>query len=460
MSPRKLIFIAIVTLLVLWLLYGVWKLNNTEPKSNISLTGSLSIWILSDTTEWFESIKEWFYEYAPEYKNASIEFRKFSDYNSYQKILLSALADQKWPDIFMVEAWSDTLLEEKVEPIPEEYINISDFDKRFEDIFLPLVVTNTWSEILTRSLRWVPLWYETLGIYYNKSLLLTVPKTWNEVAMMYQDGSRWDIYPTNIGMSPRYTPHASDIIALLLAQSGKNSYKDMDSADDILSEYLAYGTMPITTLADEGVSWWSLADNGETLDTEWLTTIDMFIRGNISFIVWYPSTVDAIEDAKKRAWVEAVNSIILTEKIPQNSLGGTAMNIARYKYFWLSKSTQNPDLWVKFLGYLLTEDAQSRYIQSFPGYIPAQRAFYDASRNTALSNIFSRTKLDSFIPSLGEQLVVFDYGERVQFEQFLLDNIDRNSKIDKNNILSTLSERIQCSMVSLSGEQEWMTCSE
>jgi hypothetical protein len=106
------------------------------------------------------------------------------------------------------------------------------------------------------------------------------------------------------------------------------------------------------------------------------------------------------------------------------------------------------------LGYLLTEDAQSRYIQSFPGYIPAQRAFYEASQNTALSNIFSRTKLDSFIPSLGEQLVVFDYGERAQFEQFLLDNIDRNSKIDKNNILSTLSERIQCSIVSLSGEQE------
>lgn len=460
MSPRKLIFIAIVTLFVLWLLYGVWKLNNAEPKKNISLTGSLSIWILSDTTEGYESIKEGFYEYAPEYQNASIAFRKFSDYSSYQKILLSALADQNWPDIFMVEAGSDSILEEKVEPIPEAYIDISDFDKRFEDIFLPLVVTNTGSDIMSRSLRWIPLWYETLGIYYNKSLLLTVPKTWNEVAMMYQDGSRWDIYPTNIGMSPRYTPHASDIIALLLAQSGDASYQDMDASDDILSEYLAYGTTPLMTLTDDGVTWWSLSDNGESLDTEWLTTIDMFIRGKISFIVWYPSTVDIIEDAKKRAWVEAVNSIILTDKIPQDSIGATPVNIARYRYFWLSKSTKNPDLWAKFLNYLLTEDAQSRYIQSFPGYIPAQRAFYETSRNTALSNIFSRTKLDSFIPALGEQLVVFDYGDRVQFEQFLLDNIDRNSKIDKNNILSTLSARIQCSVVSVSGQQEWSKCTE
>ena len=110
-----------------------------RPTKVTSLSGSLSIWLIGDTTEGYDTLKEGFKTFAPEYKNIDITFRKFSDTASYQKILLSTLADGNGPDIFMVEAGADTILKEKLEPIPSEYIQIGDFEKRFDDLFLPLL---------------------------------------------------------------------------------------------------------------------------------------------------------------------------------------------------------------------------------------------------------------------------------------------------------------------------------
>lgn len=47
---------------------------------------------------------------------------------------------------------------------------------------------------------------------------------------MYTDGVVPNTFPTNIGMGPRYTPYATDIIAYFMEKSGVNSY-DSNSGD-------------------------------------------------------------------------------------------------------------------------------------------------------------------------------------------------------------------------------------
>ena len=53
------------------------------------------------------------------------------------------------------------------------------------------------------------------------------------------------------------------------------------------------------------------------MDTEKLTTIDLFMRGKIAFVIGYPSLITDIEKAQKRAGAEAVDSLILSEHIPR-----------------------------------------------------------------------------------------------------------------------------------------------
>ncbi len=429
------------------------------------MSGSLNIWIVWDTTLWYDTLIEWFRAYAPEYRNAPITFKKFSDYASYQKILLSTLADGNGPDIFMVEAGADTILRDKVESIPSRYVDVSDFEKRFDDVFLPLIETS-WegTKTLSTALRGVPLGYETLGIFYNKSLIIQTAKTWNEVSMMYTDGQGTGVFPTNIGLSQRYTPFASDILGYFLLEEWITDYTQIDTADKAFDKYFEFSQTPVlpsdtTDEADDSSVPKSLIDMQESLDVSRLTTVDMFMRGEIAFIVGYPSMIGTLEDAKKRAGTSYKNMIVLTEKIPQDSLWDARLNIAKYKYFWLSKMSKNSMFWVRFLNYLATEDAERRYLVAFPHYIPAQRSFYSAAASNSLSSVFPQAKLDSFIPKLWDTVRLFQYGNKWLFESIFAEEIDRNGKIDKNNIKNTLKSRISCEIIESSGKTPPENCS-
>ena len=79
------------------------------------------------------------------------------------------------------------------------------------------------------------------------------------------------------------------------------------------------------------------------MDVGSLTTVDLFMRGRIAMLVGYPSLIREIEKSEKRAGSEALGDLILTEKLPQDSLGKNRSNLARYRYLAVSKKTGNPD---------------------------------------------------------------------------------------------------------------------
>jgi maltose-binding protein MalE len=462
MSLRKIIFIAVSVLLTLGILFAFWKLSNSSQTPTTKVWWNLNIWILDDTTEGFEKLEEWFKKSFPEYSSVTLDFKKFNDYGSYQKILLSTLADGNGPDIFMVEHGADSILRDKLEPIPSSIIDIPSFEKRFEDIFLDLVENTGSTEVLTQYLRGVPLGYETLGIFYNKSLLINVPKTWNDVSQLYLGTLAPGVFPTNIGMSPRYTPETSSILAYFLAAGGHDSYASVKEWISALDMYTSFANTPIvsgTTWGEEDIETTEILwDREDILSRERLTTYDLFIRWEIAFVIGYPRNIRELEDAKKRAGTKSVDALILSEKLPQESLDAKATNIARYKYLWLSKTSNNSDLWAAFLNYLTTEDAGRIYLTSFPEYIPAQRIYYESARNTSISSIFPRIRLGDFIPD-GMTLFSFDYGNKWEFEKILTDTIDRNDKIDKNNILDEISARIYCDVIGTDPGSGWDACS-
>ncbi len=452
MSGRKILFLIIIGVLFVAGLLFLWKVswNSWTPKKE--KVDTLTLWVVWGTTEQYDTLFADFGKYAPEYSKTKISVRVFPDHEQYQRILLSTLADGKWPDIIGIEAWGDDLLEKQITLIPEDYIDIKDFEKKYEDIFLPLLVETGSKDAKTRSIKGIPLGYETLGLFYNKSLLRTLPKTWNDVSVMYDDASLPGVLPINLGMWPRFVPDATDIISYFLISRGITDYAKMEWSD-ALSEYTSYSEASTKNPSGENssVEWGeknSLILWKDTMETEKISTIDLFMRWKIAIIVWYPSLAWEIEKAYKRAGSDATDGLILTERLPQDSLGKSEKNIARYQYLAVSNKSSYQIASAKLLEYLGTETIRRKTIEIFPGLISPEKSYYQEQENSPLSRLFARAQLSAFIPSVWEKLEVFHYGEKRLFTEMLGDYLDRNEKTD-NNILENITKAVKCELESL-----------
>ena len=251
MSKNKIIFLVIIGIIFIALFITVMYISrqNKTPNSNKDI---VKIWITDGTTEAYESIIDGFKKYAPKYaKTDFIIEKQFNDADRYRQLLLNVFTEWSGPDIFMLKSGEDEILETKIIPIPDSVIDFSDFDKRYDDIFQDLVYSTGSGKDKETVLKWVPLGYETLGIFYNKSIIREVPKTWNELENLYRNFSSGK-FPTNIGLGPTYTPNMSDILPIWFNEIDVTSYKDVATNKDALGNYIDYSTMEIGSQSNDG----------------------------------------------------------------------------------------------------------------------------------------------------------------------------------------------------------------
>ncbi len=459
MSTRKIIFLILIGVSLLAGLFFLWKVSQSQATRKAEKVNELSIWVVWGTTEQYNSLFADFGKYAPDYSRTKLSVRIFSDYKQYRRVLLSTLADGKWPDIFQVEALGDDILEKQIAPIPEEYIDIKDFEKKYEDIFLPLLTETGSKSQKTRSIKGIPLGYETLGIFYNKSLLRSLPKTWNDVSLMYSDASLPGVLPINIGMWPRFVPDATDIVWYFLLNSGVSDYSDAGNSN-ALSEYGSYKNSQTQSTGNdnpESDSWRSLASYQGYMETEKLSTLDLFMRGKIAMIVGFPSAMTEIEKSYKRAGNEATEWLILTERLPESSLGTSSVNIARYRYLGVSSKSAYQVASAKLLEYLGTPSAREKTLELFPYLISPEKSYYTLEEQSSLSKLFAKAKMWPFIPYAGQKIQLFHYGEKSIFEEILWEELDRNEKID-NNLLSKVSSAVKCEIETLENKTVSESC--
>lgn len=445
MSPRKIIFFVIVGILLVTIIGTVAYISGNKP-TNTSGQGAIKIWITDGTTESYAPLIEWFRKYAKDYAKTEIIIEKQSnDADRYRTLLLSTLTEGNGPDIFMLHSGEDAILETKIEPIPSNLLEFWDFNKRYDDIFQDLVSsTGSWKDKIN-TLKGVPLGYETLGVFYNKSLLREVPKTWNDLENLYND-SNFEWIPSNIGLGPIYTPNMIDIIPLWFNEKWVREYTNMENVWDSLSSYLNYSTLPYwqTTNTEESTTnKQTLSDKKWAMMQEKLTTLDLFMQWDIAMIIGYPSIVLELEKSAKRAGDKNSNDTILTEKILQSG-NKTVTNIGRYSYFGISKLTKNGAASLKFMEYLLTPEAQRLFSNEYTYLIPAQSEFYQSVENNTLSDTIGKTTLSSFIPSPKTKVTIFQYGMKSRFEKYLKESIDTTETPDTNAITTKISHEIGC----------------
>lgn len=139
MSPKKITFFVILGIVILSLIISIYYISHQSTPIKVQ-TGSIKIWITEGTSEGYQALIDGFRQYAPEYAKTEITIEKqSSDPEKYSKFLLETLVNGNGPDIFMLHSGEDMSLESRLEPIPGTAIDLSGFDKRYDDIFSGLL---------------------------------------------------------------------------------------------------------------------------------------------------------------------------------------------------------------------------------------------------------------------------------------------------------------------------------
>lgn len=315
-------------------------------------------------------------------------------------------------------------LESQIAKIPSSVLNVTDFENRFDSVFSDLIVNEKSEDgkSTVQSLLGVPLGYETLGVFYNRSLFRSgVPTTWSAVEALYGNFPQ-NIFPTNLGLRRAYVPNIADILPIFFADAKIFSYKNLENITSPFKSYYEFGNLGNGTTdleTDIYTSKNNLRETESTMKTAKSTTFDEFLRGNIGMIIGYPSLANELALSAKRVGADAnMTELIYTGRLPKMTQQSSE-NIAKYTYFAISNNAKTPDASVKFLQYLMTPEAQQIAMEIFPYQIPAQIEFHAAAQNSVLSPTFARAKLDAFIPSAGMKVITFDYGAKTTFESLL-----------------------------------------
>ncbi len=359
MSPKKLIVLTIAGVLGLGAMITIALLGNpgdpppADEDTQDQAPESFSIWILEDETAGYSDIITGFRDRYPEYADTEFELTKFPDWEGYRRLLLLAITDGNSPDVFMVPNNGDDLFASKTFAIPPEAVSVDDFSKNFERVFDELVLTETLTDeegnaVESYALKGIPMGYETLALYYNFRQVRVVPETWSEFSEDIAENDSPDYAPVGLGLGPDYVPLTPDIIQLLLLQNGINTYENMGESVGLaaLSGYRSF--------AEEEKN--PVRSMREKMDALYLDVIDLFARGEIGMVVGYPSTLEQIREAIKRADSEAELSerFLRTATIPQLSTDPETpgRNLVSYRYFVASRFSDTPDMAFDFLSYL------------------------------------------------------------------------------------------------------------
>lgn len=461
MWKQKIIFLSIigaVVILISSVFLYIW--NSTSDKV-VKWPAEFNVWVVWDETAWYSNIITQFKVKYPEYSKTEIKFTKFSSYSDYEKILLSVMLDGNSPDIFVINnnatsSNSDWILDSKTVWLPWTVVDADYFSKNYNKVFDELVIQNEetneeWKKVKVSYLKWIPMWFETLGVFYNFRKVNSVPATWSELDKEIQDKAGEDYSTIWIGAGLKYILNPSDILTLLFLQNWIDSYSKLwDSwAKSVLSAYTSYSTDTYNWL-------FNLKDQMDTLN---LSTVDMFVRWKVWMVIGFPSLIKEIILAKKRTWGDYSiwDKFLRTAPIfqlnSQNSENSEKINFINYNYFALSSYSKNKDMWFKFLNYLSTKTAQEEYSKSFNYSIPAFRSLEDSKLQENIEVWYDRTKFEDFLPT-DVTLKWFTKWLKNEYDSYLNKNLDLEPKL-QGNLLSKLQDFLQCNINHLINKTEF-----
>lgn len=315
----------------------------------------LNFWDPFETTE---NLQPLIADYQQKHPNVQIVFTK-KDINTYSSDLLDALASGNGPDIFSINnAWLPQYID-KITPATSTTLSFAAYKKTFVD-----AAVNDFT--LKQQVYGIPLYVDSLGLYYNKDILgsagiATPPKTWDELSKDVQIIKRADKtgYFTLSGLAAGTNANvnrAADILYLLMLQKGTVPYSQDGTQPEFNQTVQVNGNNDNPGL--DGLNFYTSFADPRSPNYNWNSrsdySIDAFTNGRAAFLYSYSYT-----EATIRAKNPNLNFDVAP--VPQPNLTDPSVNFANYWGEVVSKQSKNSLYAWDFLNFITSKAELDKY---------------------------------------------------------------------------------------------------
>lgn len=325
-------------------------------------------------------------QYEADHPGLNINYRQFTDFEEYQRVILNEMAEGEGPDIFsMQNTWFESNYK-KLTPMPEQFGTPADFSSTFVDVAYDDLVKVAADG--KERVYGLPLTVDTLGLYYNKDHFADrLPSqggpssTWegikeDVIALNKEDNSIGRLEVSGIAMGRADNiARGVDILYLLMLQNGVNFYNSNISEATFAGQQGGFGSYPtedaidlFVSFADEDqrhYSWNSfIAD-----DVSGQKELDAFVRGDVSMIISFAYEYENIINRINLLKAQGVRTIdpdaIGVTEVPQlfDPAVSSEKRVTYANYFaeTVSRNTEYPGVAWDFLLFISNNENADYY---------------------------------------------------------------------------------------------------
>lgn len=356
MNKNKIFFAIIGAILLALIIYAIFVLRGAKQTDENS-GWTFTIWMIWNERDWGLKVVEHFKELYPDYSSKNIVVEVFPSYDDYYYSFVSALTSWKTPDVFVLNNNErNSIFSNQVVWLDSSYISSNDFRKKYKWFFSDDLIIPSWED---EFVSWIPVWYESLGIYYNRRYV----KNSEIKSLAWLNNVVSELKEKNKSVIPIWIWNWSTVID---SWDIVTQFFMLEDKVDWLEDLVWWNL--INGLATYFLYWDRNWENGYDskfmeLTNLWQTSVDMFSKWETFMVVWYPSLIDVIDEK----WFS--KSFLLASPFPHYH-SWEWKTLVNYNYFVINKDSEEMELANVFLSYLSSDIGAENYLDQFRYLLP------------------------------------------------------------------------------------------
>lgn len=310
------------------------------------------------------------------------------NYDQYEKALIDALASGRGPDIFMIHHTWLAKHADKLLPMPDfapdqdrPLMTLNEFNEQFVEVaYNDLVLDN--------KIYGIPLYVDTLALYYNRDLFNTAgitqpPKTWEDFKDLVEDltrlDSRGNITQSGAALgTAKNINRSTDILMSLMIQNGTQMTNS--TKNNITFQSAVSGVRTGENALEFYTQFADPQKRSYTWNNALHYSLDAFSEGTVAMMFNYSHQAPLLRSKNPR-----LNFAVAP--MPQVASDDTK-TYANYWALAVSKATKNPNPAWGFINYVGSRDGALSYL-SATGRPSARRDIVELQKEDRDLGIFA-----------------------------------------------------------------------